>query len=169
MSNGRCFHDLPVRTSLIVDSLTPKCAARSRGLPPARIFLTSASVSLTRPARSPRARFARPFALRSRILSSCVPTKRCAGFTQGGLSQRCRTQRPSGTGEPWCSSQLKCVELHIALLPIPNLPYPSGVAPPVHGQHSSGPFLLTFSQKRSDSDAFFGMRNTITKRAFNGA
>ncbi len=97
----------------------------------------------------------RPLATASRMLSPCVPKNRCLGLIQGGLSQRCRTSRPTGIcpnsrihATLWAPLTQRLPETRVS----PMCPYPrAGQVDPVHGQHSSGSPQATLAQKRVSS------------------
>ena len=79
----------------------------------------------------------RPLLCRSALLSCWVPRNRWFGFTQGGLSQRCKTLSPGGIA-PFASTQAtRCARLrkpfgdcHL------SRPYPNASQRPNHRQQS---------------------------------
>jgi len=119
--------------------------------------MTCSSRNLARPFREPRLvsgaiwATCRPFRAQSTALSDFVPGNRCDGFTHGGLSHRCSTQSPLGTGP--------CINSHAtrwANLNSPShvtRPYPS---PPArcHSQHSLGDRTSAFAQNSSGVSLF---------------
>jgi hypothetical protein len=106
----------------------------------ARISTTSSSVNFDRCCSSPRGTLVRPRSQRSRTLSALVPSLRCLGFTQGGLSQVCKTCSPAGTLIPLANSHATTCALRVVLGGEKYIdPYPSSVRAPIHSQHSSGP------------------------------
>lgn len=70
------------------ETLRPNLAAKSEALMP---DLKSENIvtitSLGNGSGRMRGLYVRPFFAQSRMLSLCVPMKRCSGLTQGGLSQ----------------------------------------------------------------------------------
>lgn len=89
-SHRTCFHDLRFTMFLIANGATPSDLATLTCVSPFaqrwRIVGISALRSLALRLFSPFV--PRPLRALSAMLSACVPTKRCAGFTQDGLSQR---------------------------------------------------------------------------------
>lgn len=115
-----------------------------------RISSACSAVSLCEPPRRSRGTLRR-FSSRSFMLSRCVPSQRCAGFTQGGLSQRCSTCIPSGISPCSNIQDHRCVRSFRSLCR--NTPYPRRPSlAPVQIQHSSGPPRCTRRQKSSTVD-----------------
>lgn len=97
----------------------------------------------------------RPFSSMSRMLSRLVPSIRWSGRTQGGLSQRCITARPDGTGPKWSAHEARCAG--VGLVPHPptrKCPYPNRAVAPVQTQHS--PLRSTLAQNRSSTGRGLG-------------
>ena len=138
----------------MTERLTPYLAAKPRfpsGL--ARISATCSAVSLALPCASPRRFTWRPLAILSALLSAREPRNRCAGLTQEGLSQRCRTHScPSQSGKAraydirWASffAPIRSDPVRHRILP-----YPLISRGPVHSQQSNSPARVTWDQKTS--------------------
>lgn len=93
---------LPRRANDIVEAETPNLAASDTfESPDARISSTFDCVSFAcgcTPSSTARVGELRPFRARSQLLSACVPSQRCSGFTQQGTSHEWQTDNPSGIG-----------------------------------------------------------------------
>src|SRR5882757_11176822 len=87
--------------------------------------ITSVLESLAVPDLSPQAipNLHLPFWNISATLASLSPKKRCAGFTQGGLSHRWRTHSPLGIS-PFAITQDSLWAGRSPLVSLPNWPYP---------------------------------------------
>jgi len=111
----------------------------------------------------------RPFRIMSCVLSLWVPTKRCLGLEQVGLSQWWQTILPLGIG-PWCISHetrwaRKCtvVDPFGFLL---MMAYPIRVFDPLHPQQSSSPNLMTSSSYLSLTGTFLNLYQHSNEQNF---
>jgi hypothetical protein len=133
------------RTLRTLTALTPYfCANDDADLLDDRMARTSSSVSLADGLRSPTntgGGGARPRSEASCQLSSAVPSRKCAGLQQGGLSQECNTN-PCGHLSVFNHNATRCaviaVKAPVRLLRSMKRPYPLGAQCPSQGQH---PFL----------------------------
>lgn len=108
-----------------------------------RISKTSSSVSLLEWWFSPFfgvPRRSRPFRIMSWVFSIISPVLRCAGFTQQGTSQECRTHSPGGIGPINNSWLTRCART--LLRAIFSIPYPHALTRAVQSQH---PLSVTIS------------------------
>src|SRR5574343_918530 len=95
---------------------------------------TSASVNFRRAFLKPRA--CRPRSVISFAFSTALPTRRCLGFTHGGLSQEWRTNALSGTVSPSRSKATRCA---FRLEPLTlTVPYPPELRLPDHSMQPDG-------------------------------
>lgn len=101
-----------------------------------------------RPASSRWKYHARRLASMSALLSARVPRKRWSGRTQRGMSQRCSTQSPAGTGPLTSSHATRWAALRLDVA-TENAPYPFSTMAPRQSQHPS--VCSTFGQNRSAS------------------
>lgn len=100
----RCPQVFPIIAFRITSSATAYRSASSSSVEPARnaarAARTPVSVSLAEGASSPRGIFARPFRRLSALLSAAVPSHKCFGLQQGGLSQEWHAHILGGIGCP---------------------------------------------------------------------
>lgn len=92
----------------------------------------------------------RPLEIMSWVLSRLVPRNRWSGRTQGGLSHRWSTHRPTDIGPFAISHERRCAEMFLGRKvaePRVKMPYPRRALAPRHSQHPSP--LMTFAQNLS--------------------
>lgn len=155
-------HDLPEQMLQICLLHTPNITASLLGVNPAarnaRIKPTSPSESL-RPGMKPR-----PFALRSIMLSRCVPRNRWLGRTHGGLSQTWQTCSPRGIGPFSSSHAMRCTPTVFPRRAGAAIhPYPLLSVYPRQTQQCSVLSTRFHIRSSGNIEPFFGMRHPSIK------
>jgi hypothetical protein len=90
-----------------------------------------------------------PFRMASAILAACVPSQRCSGLQQDGLSQEWQTFRRAG------SLPELAMKAYLCALEVPHvlgqiIPYPNRSLAPDHSQHIPSSPTFTLFQKSLD-------------------